>query len=115
MNPKVSKTLRAGNDSLEVVGVVVPGRICLGTELISPLSASTPASLTVPVGALSAEIQADGGVVRLRHDAIAPTATRGWRIDDGASVVVDSDLGNVRLLAQSGASTNVQVVFFDRV
>lgn len=97
------------------VPVSTMNRVCLGTQMITSLSASTAASLTVPTGAVAAEIQADAGTVRLRHDATAPTATRGWRIDDGASVTVDSALGDVRLLAQSGASTNVQITYFDRV
>lgn len=83
--------------------------------MITALSASTAASLTIPTGALVAEVQADGGVVRMRIDGTDPTASHGWRIDDGTSVTVDSALANVRLLAQSGASTNVQIVYFDRV
>ncbi len=89
-------------------------RVCCGTQMITSLSASTAASLTVPTGALTAEIQADGGVVRMRRDATAPTATQGWRLDDGMSITVDSTLSDVRLLAQSGTTTNVQVAFFDR-
>lgn len=90
-------------------------RVCLGTEIMTALSASAAASLTVPTGAVTAEIQADGGTVRMRCDATAPTASRGWRIDDGASVTVDSVLADVRLLAQAGVATNVQITYFDRV
>jgi len=46
--------------------VAVTQRICLGTQVITALSTSAAASLTVPTGAIAAEIQADGGVVRLR-------------------------------------------------
>lgn len=97
------------------VPVSTMNRVCLGTQMLTALSASTAASLTVPTGAVVAEIQADGGTIRLRHDGADPTAARGWRIDDGASVTVDSDLASVRLLAQDGAATNVQIVYFDRV
>ena len=97
------------------VPVGATARTCLGTQMITSLSTVTAASLTVPVGALVAEIQADGGVVRLRRDAQAPTTTQGWRLDDGMSLTVDSVLANVRLLAVSGSTTNVQIAYFDRV
>ncbi len=89
-------------------------RTVRGTQMITGLSTTVPASLTVPTGALTADIQADGGVVRLRRDAGAPTSTTGWRIDDGMSVLVDSPLADVRLLAVA-ASTNVQICYYDRV
>ena len=99
----------------DAIAVTATTRLCLGTQMITGLSAVTPTSLTVPLGALTAEIQADGGVVRMRRDAQSPTATRGWRIDDGVGVNVDATLANVRLLAVSGTSTNVQITYFDRV
>lgn len=89
-------------------------RTVRGTQMITGLSTTVPASLTVPTGALTADIQADGGVVRLRRDAGAPTSTTGWRLDDGMSVSVDSPLADVRLLAVA-ASTNVQICYYDRV
>lgn len=89
-------------------------RTIRGTQMITGLSTTVPASLTIPPGALTADIQADGGVVRLRRDAGAPTSTTGWRIDDGMSVSVDSPLADVRLLAVA-ASTNVQICYYDRV
>ena len=90
-------------------------RVCVGTQMITALSSSTAASLTVPGGAVCCEIQADGGTVRLRRDATAPTAVQGWRIDDGMQVNVDTILANVRLLAQSGTTTNVQITYFSAV
>lgn len=99
----------------EAIPIAVGARVCLGTQMLTALSATVVASLTVPAGAVAAEIQADGGIVRLRCDATAPTATRGWRIDDGASINVDSALSGVRLLAQAGTTTNVQISYFDRV
>lgn len=100
------------------VPVQAQARTCLGCLPLA-LSAVTVKSLTdagaIPAGAVVAEIQADGGVVRLRRDAAAPTATVCWRIDDGMSVPVDSALASVRLLAQSGTTTSVQIAYFDRV
>ena len=95
--------------------VQVMPRVCLGTQMLTALSSTVAASLTVPTNAVVAEIQADGGTVRLRRDAAAPTATQGWRLDDGMSLSVDCVLANVRLLAQSGTTTNVQIAYFDRV
>lgn len=103
------------NQADTAVPVAVGTRACLGTQMLTALSAAVAASLTVPAGAVTAEIQADGGVVRMRCDALAPTATRGWRLDDGMSVTVDSELADVRLLAQTGTTTNVQISYFDRV
>lgn len=90
-------------------------RICLGTQMLTALSAVTPESLTVPTGALVADIQADGGTVRVKHDSGTPTATAGMRVDDGTILTIDSLLTDVRLLAQSGSTTNVQITYFDRV
>lgn len=95
--------------------VTLGARLCLGTQMITALSAVTPASLTVPTGALVADIQADGGTVRVKHDAGTPSATAGMRVDDGTILTVDTALTDVRLLAQSGSTTNVQIVYFDRV
>lgn len=89
-------------------------RNCLGTQAIMALSAVTPVALAVPATAVAAEIQADGGIVRCRRDAGVPSATTGWRIADGQALLVDSVLANVRLIAQSGVTTNVQIAYFDR-
>lgn len=93
--------------------VSVPTRSCLGMQIFAPLNHAAASSLTVPVGAVAAEIQADGGVVRIRLDATAPTATTGWKLEDVGSLSVASNLANVRLLAHS-ASTNCTVAYFDR-
>ena len=111
----VSNTVEITNDEGNAIPISAQSRTCLGTQMLTSLSTSTPASLTVPTGAVCADIQADGGTVRMRRDATAPTATTGWRIDDGLSVTVDSVLADVRLLAVSGTTTNVQICYFDRV
>lgn len=100
--------------------ITIPRRLCVGHQLISALSAVTPVSLTVPDGAVSALVQADGGVVRVKLDggvtgATAVSATAGLRLDDGVMLVVDNVLSQVRLLAQSGSSTNVQIAYFDKI
>lgn len=97
------------------LAVLAQTRTCLATELITGLSTTVAATLpSIPVGAVTAEIQADGGTVRVRRDGQAPTAVRGWRIDDGLEKTVDSSLANVRLLAMA-ANVNVQITYFDRV
>ena len=95
--------------------ISIERRVCLGQQTITALSAVTAASLTIPDGAICADIQADGGQVRIRRDAVAPTSTAGTRIDDGGMVSVDSVLANVRLLAQSGTTTNAQIAYYDKI
>ena len=102
--------LLAANNALSVG---VTNRVCLGTQTITTLSTVTAVSLTIPTGAVCADIQADGGTIRMRCDAVAPTASTGWRIDNGLSVTVDSVLASVRLIAQT--ATNVQIFYWDRV
>ena len=54
------------------------------------------------------------GTVRVsRVASITPTTTLGYRLDDGAVLVVDSTLSDVKLIA--AAATKVNAVFFDRV
>jgi hypothetical protein len=101
------------------VPVSVPARICLGTaRLTIPLTSVTLAGATggiaIPAGAVTAEIQADGGTVRMRRDGTAPTATLGYRLEDGLEKVVDSTLADVRLIAQGGACF-VNVAYFNQV
>ena len=95
------------------LAITAGNRVCLGTQVITTLSTVTAVSLTIPSGAVCADIQADGGTVRMRCDAVAPTASQGWRIDNGLSVTVDSVLADVRLIAQT--ATNVQIFYWDRV
>lgn len=86
-------------------------RACIGRETIA-IAASGTASLTVPVGAVAAHVQADGATIRIRLDGQAPTATVGTRLDDGVIYPVDSTLAGVRLYGVGAC--NVQVVYFDR-
>jgi uncharacterized protein RhaS with RHS repeats len=101
------------------VPVSVPARTCLGTaRLTIPVTSVTLAGATggiaIPAGAVTAEIQADGGAVRMRRDGSTPTATLGYRLEDGLEKVVDSTLADVRLIAQGGACF-VNVAYFNQV
>ena len=86
-------------------------RACVGRETIA-LAAAGTASLTVPVGAVAAHVQADGATIRIRLDGQAPTATVGTRLDDGVIYPVDTSLAGVRMYGVGAC--NVQVVYFDR-
>lgn len=102
--------------------VIATPRTCLGTFRLSVTSAAAtlPALITavggagIPAGAVVCELQADGGTVRLsRFNDVIPTATQGYRLDDGAVINIDSTLSHVRLIASS--TTPVNCTFFDRV
>ncbi len=97
-------------------------RTCLGAFRLSVTStaATLPALVMavggagIPAGAVVCELQADGGTVRLsRFDSFTPTTTTGYRLDDGATLNVDSTLSHVRLIAAT--TTPVNCTFFDRV
>ncbi len=95
--------------------VFAAARNCVGRQTITGLSSSSHATLTIPSGAVSAMIQADGGQVRITLDGSTnPTATVGQRIDDGIFFYVDTALASVKLIAQSGSTTNVQITYFDK-
>ena len=100
--------------------VGVQPRTCLGVARLtiptgSPVTlTSATGAIALPDGAVTAELQADGGSVRLRRDGTDPSAALGYRLDDGAEKVVDSSLAGVRLIAQS-VQCFVNVAYFDRV
>lgn len=102
------------------VSVQAQVRTCLGVaRLTVPTAnavtlASATGGIAIPVGALTAELQADGGTVRLRRDGTDPTATVGYRLDDGAEKIVDSTLSSVKMIA-TAANTFCNVAYFDRV
>lgn len=100
---------------LAVLPVGIQPRTCLGTEIIAGLSTGAAQQLpNIPAGAVAAEIQVENGSARLRRDAQDPTASRGWRLDDGMSITVDSSLAAVRLLAMT-TGVNVQIAYFNKV
>lgn len=109
----ISNEIEIKNDSGNPVPVSAAARNCVGRQTISGLSTSTPATLTVPGGAVAAMIQADGGTVRITLEGTNPTSTVGMKIDDGVFFYVDTSLASVKLLAMA-ASTNVQIAYFDK-
>lgn len=95
------------------VNVSAVGRNCVGRQTLGVTTGSV-ATLTVPVGAVAAAIQADGSAVSITLDgASEPAATVGTRIDDGVIYYVDTSLANVKMIART-STTKVQVVYFDK-
>lgn len=93
------------------VPVVASARGCVGRQTIA-LAAGVVTTLTVPGGAVAANIQADGNSVRVTQDGTAPSATVGTRIDDGVIYPVDTSLASVKLFVVVACS--VQVCYFDK-
>lgn len=92
--------------------VAAAPRTCLGRQTIA-VTTGAVSTLTVPSGAVSAAIQADGSSISITLEGTNPTATVGTRIDDGVIYNVDSALASVKMIARS-AGTNVQVAYFDK-
>lgn len=99
--------------------VTATARVCLGTARATVTTSSQTLAAAIgtaiPAGAVTCEIQADGGPVRLRRDAGAPTATLGYRLDDGAEKLVDTALADVRLISAGSGSVFANVIFFNAV
>lgn len=104
--------------------VTATARICLwaGTLNVATTVATLAALATaagstggIPVGAVAVEFQPSGGSIRLsRFGAFTPTASAGYRVDDGQPMTVDSSLTDVKLIA-TASTTPVHCAFFDRV
>jgi hypothetical protein len=109
--------IAGGNASLSVG---VTARVCVShPDITVPITtgvtlASLCAGGIIPVGAVTAEIQAQNGVVRYRLDASTVTPTTGKRINVDENCVIDSVLASVRVVAETAAVT-CSVAFFDRV
>ena len=89
-------------------------RNCVGMQAIA-VGTGSVSSLTIPGGAIGANIQADGGTLRITIDGkTAPAATVGQYLVDGNSMNIDTPLANVQIIA-IGASTRAQVFYFDAV
>lgn len=101
------------------VPIIATARTCLGTFRVTCTTSSQALAAligtSIPVGATTCEIQADGGSIRLRRDGGTPTSTVGYRIDDGVEKMVDTALADVRLISASAVSVFANVIFFDRV
>lgn len=104
-----TKTPALQNGATPVTAVI---RSCIGRQTLA-IAAGTVVTLTVPGGAFAAQIQADGGTVRITQDGTTnPTAAIGTRIDDGVIYPVDTTLANVKLFASTACSA--QICYFDR-
>lgn len=94
--------------------VVAAERKCVGRQTIAALSTGAPTSLTIPAGAVAADIQADGGTIRITMDgATNPTSTVGTRIDDGAVYSIAGSLSQVKMLAMT-SGVAAQIAYFDK-
>lgn len=121
--PGVASLSSIDNKTPALVGgatpVVATARACLGTYRVSVTTASqTLAQLiatNIPAGAVTCEIQPDGGTIRIRRDAQAPTTTLGLRVDDGVEKLIDTPLADVRAISGGASNVPANVIFFDRV
>lgn len=99
--------------------IVATTRVCVGTARITVTTVSNGLTALIgapiPAGAVTCEIQPDGGSIRMRRDGVAVTTTLGVRIDDGVEKLIDTPLNNVRLIAGGTVNVPANVIFFDRV
>ena len=108
----VSNEVEVKNDLNNPLPVAAAARNCVGRQTLDVTTGSV-ATLTVPNGAVAANIQADGSTISITQDGTTPTATVGSRVDDGMSWYVDTALANVKMIART-AATKVQVCYFDK-
>lgn len=121
--PGVASLSSIDNKTPALVGGATPvtatARACLGTYRVSVTTAGqTLAQLigtSIPAGAVTCEIQPDGGTIRIRRDAQAPTTTLGLRVDDGVEKLIDTPLADVRAISGGASNVPANVIFFDRV
>lgn len=99
--------------------VVATPRVCLGTYRVSVTTASQTLgqliATSIPAGAVTCEIQPDGGTIRIRRDGQTPTTTLGLRVDDGVEKMIDTPLADVRAISGGASNVPANVIFFDRV
>lgn len=101
------------------VGVIVGPRVCLKTYSFALTDSSQTLAQAIgeaiPTGAVTCEIQAQGGSIRIKRDGGTVTASAGYRLDDGVKEVIDSVLADIRLIRQSAVTTVANIAFFNRV
>ena len=101
------------------VPVIVGSRVCLKTFSVALTDTSQTLAQVIgeaiPTGAVTCEIQAQGGSIRIKRDGGTVTASAGYRLDDGVKEVVDSVLADIRLIRQSAVTTVANLEFFNRV
>lgn len=97
-------------------------RTCVGSFRFSATTTSrtlaelvaTDAAGVIPAGAVTCELQADGGTIRIGRFAAKPaTSSSGYRLDDGAEKMIDTAFSAVTIAAASTVPVNC--AFFDRV
>lgn len=102
--------------------VIATPRICLGSFCFSATTTSrsltdlvaTDSAGVIPAGAVTCELQADGGTIRIGRFAGKPaTSSSGYRLDDGAEKMIDTAFSAVTIAAASTVPVNC--AFFDRV
>lgn len=76
-------------------------------------TAATGAAL--PTAALVAELQPQGGSVRLRRSGQTVSASTGRLLMDGDVMTVDTPLADLRLIRSGSANVTLNVALFDRV
>lgn len=96
---------------MPVVSENIPGKTwpCEnGKQVLSP-TISTAVSLSAPVGASWALIQAQGASVRWWSDGSTPTVSNGFQLSAGTYFQFTSDLKKFRAIAETGTpSVNVE-------
>ena len=101
------------------VPVIVGPRVCLKTFSVDLTDTSQTLEQAIgeaiPAGAVTCEIQAQGGAIRIKRDGGTVTASAGYRLDDGVKEVVDSVLADIRLIRQNAVTTVANIAFFNRV
>ena len=74
---------------------------------------TTATALTVPSGAVSAIVSADGNPSRVRFDGTAPTASAGHLVADGAWIEIGaSDLAGFKLISTDAEAVAVFATFY---
>lgn len=82
----------------------------IGYQQIVNVSASV--GLTVPVRARVALIQAETRSVRWRDDGVAPTASIGMVLNEGATLMYDGALSSIRFI-EIAASAKLNVSYYE--
>ena len=76
--------------------------------------ATTVVTLTLPLGAMTAEIYVRDAPIVFTRDGTAPTATQGVQANVGEIIVLNSrdELDKMRMIRQGGTSATVDVEYF---
>lgn len=102
---------------LDTPGKNVPGNVGVEPAAMRPLgfqqiaSLSSATALTVPVGALTALIQAEAQDVRWRDDGTNPTATVGITLGSGLTLPYNGDLSAIKFI-ETTASAKLNISYY---